>query len=254
MWVEVTTGHPEYTSELFKILTGITQPPGPAEDGTWPIMGRDTAIIGRICPLAARQGGCHILPVFPVPDVAASLAAARRLGGSVQPIQSLAGNAVHKIRSPGGHAFAITANLDQEEKAPGSWPPGGLFPELIVEDLSQLAVFYAPVLAVNVDVIKATLPPAGTSQPKGGYHILTRGRTVVAGAIESSFLAIRDLSWLVYLEVPNLGKAVVTAVELGCRVLVPPGISPQGQYAVIEDPDHLSWGLGVTAEIPEAPR
>lgn len=254
MWVEVATGHPEYASELFKTLTGISQPTAPTEDGIWPILGPSAATIGRIQPLPGRQRSGRVLPVFPVPDVAASLAMATRLGGSVQQIRSLAGNAVHEIRDPNGNAFAITINLGQEETARGAWPPGGLFAELVSADLSQLLDFYVAVLAVNVDVVKAPLLPAGLSQPEGGYRILTRGRTIVAGAVEEDFFLLGGsrLSWLVYLEVPDLDRAVVAAVELGCRVLVPPGKSPQGEYAVIEDPDHLLWGLGVTVEIPEA--
>ncbi len=253
MWVEVATGHPAYAGELFESLTGIAQACGPDEDGTWPIHGPGNAVIGRIRPLAGQSPG-RVLPVFPVPDVAASLATARDLGGSVHPAASMAGNAVHEIHDPDGHAFAITADQARAEGPPSTWPPGGLFAELVVEDLSQVEAFYAPVLAVTVAVIKIPLLPAGMSQPASGYRMLVRGKTVVAGAIESSFFLLGDsaLSWLVYLEVPDIDKAVVTAVELGCRVLEPPGLSPQGRYAVIEDPDHLPWGLGVTVEIPEA--
>lgn len=253
MWVEVATGHPAYTRELFESLTGIAQPCGPAEDGAWPICGPDDAVIGRIRQVTPPAPG-RVLPVFSVPDLAASLVMAQELGGSVHPAQSLAGDAVYEIHDPNGHAFAITAHRTRPEGPPSTWPPGGLFAELVVEDLSQVEAFYAPVLAATVGVIKIPLLPAGMSQPESGYRILIRGKTVVAGAIESSFFLLGDsaMSWLIYLEVPDLDKAVVTAVELGCRVLEPPGLSPQGQYAVIEDPDHLPWGLGVTVEIPEA--
>jgi predicted enzyme related to lactoylglutathione lyase len=255
MWVEVATGHPEYASELFESLTGVRQPAVPAAGRVWQILGRDSAVIGRIRPLAHGQEHSRILPVFPVPDVDACLATARQLGGSVRPAQSLGKNAIYEVGDPAGNVFAITAAQNLED-LPGDWPPGGLFAEFVTEDLSHLTTFYAPVLGVDVTVAEDPAAPVGTSQPEGGYRLLTRGQTIVAGSIESSFFLLGDagLSWLVYLEVPNLDKAVVTAVELGCRVLVPPGTSPQGQYAVIEDPSHLPWGLGVTLKIPQASR
>lgn len=254
MWVEVATGHPEYARELLEAITGITQPTKPDADGTWPILGPGNSIVGRIHPHS--KANSKVLPVFAVPDVGASLATATRLGGSVQAAQNLDGHPVYEISDPAGHSFGITADLQQANSPPGTWPPGGLFAELLVEELTQLDAFYAPVLDVDVDVVKLPQLPSGMSQPESGYRLLTRGNTLVAGAIESSFFLLGDSgpNWLVYLEVPDLGNAVVAAVELGCRVLVPPGTSPQGQYAVIEDPDQLTWGLGVTAGIPEAAR
>jgi predicted enzyme related to lactoylglutathione lyase len=227
MWVEVATGHPEYARELLEAITGITQPTKPDADGTWPILGPGNSIVGRIHPHS--KANSKVLPVFAVPDVGASLATATRLGGSVQAAQNLDGHPVYEISDPAGHSFG---------------------------ELTQLDAFYAPVLDVDVDVVKLPQLPSGMSQPESGYRLLTRGNTLVAGAIESSFFLLGDSgpNWLVYLEVPDLGNAVVAAVELGCRVLVPPGTSPQGQYAVIEDPDQLTWGLGVTAGIPEAAR
>ncbi|MCW5950676.1 MAG: hypothetical protein KIT69_00170 [Propionibacteriaceae bacterium] len=255
MWVEVATGHPAYASELFQSLTGITQPPSPADGGVWPVLGPGATTIGRIRPLDDHEHRGRVLPVFPVPEIDASLAAAAQLSGSVRPIQALASQPVYEIRDPAGNTFAVTGNKNHSETRQRRWPPGGLFAELVAEDVSRLVPFYSAVLAVNIDVVKATNLPAGMAQPEDGYRILTREQTIVAGALGRTFFLRggSSLSWLVYLEVPNLGKAIVTAAELGCRVLVPAGTSPQGQYAVIEDPDHLPWGLGVTAEIPKAP-
>jgi predicted enzyme related to lactoylglutathione lyase len=255
MWVDVVTGDPGYASELIEAVTGVGQPCAPHDGGVRPVLGPEDAVIGRIRPLGRGRRKGFVRSVFRVPDVSACVELARQLGGGARPLPSWDGAAAYEIRSPDGNAFGVSAAGDAGLGPDGRWPPGGLFAELVVEDLSAVGAFYAPVLGLRVGIFKPPAVSAGVSQPKAGYRILARGATVVAGAIESSFFLMDKsrLGWLVYLEAPDISRAVVAAVELGCRVLVPPGRSPQGLYAVIEDPHHLPWGLGVTAATPEAP-
>lgn len=232
-WIELSVPDPESLAAFYGWLFGWKTGDGQLPDGATGLYDES----GRLVLLLRRgQGEGAWIPVFQVPDPAAASARAVELGATPHRDTSVADWHARILRDPAGALFGIGGPAGGAGAELGL-PERLLVCELGTRDLVGAADFYREVLGVRA---------LGLRPDPFDYHLLVRGGAALASILDMT--SFHDAStpqhWVAYVDVADVSWASARAAELGALVRVPRADSPFGEYAVLEDPDGLLFGLG----------
>ncbi len=187
------------------------------------------------------------MPHVQVVDVAASVARALELGGSVLMKDEAGGNQWAVLRDPNGAAFGIIpvvpADRVQENDAKDQTPNVGriLWLDLTVDDASATRDFYAEVVGWSVQDVAMTDGDAAYAD----YNMLAVDGSPAAGicharGVNTGLPAV----WMIYLPVRDLGESIRRVSEEGGQVIKEMRDGNDNYvYAAIQDPVGVSLAL-----------
>lgn len=162
-----------------------------------------------------------------VPDVADSVATARKLGAKVHRdvgrVEGFASFAV--LEDPQGAAFMLLSpeRPFEEPKTVGSW----VWTELWTDDTDAASEFYGEVVGYERAEMARSDATYPLFQTEGEHR---------AGLVEIENKRV-DPIWAPYLGVADLASVVEQARELGGRILLPPDSNlGEGRVALLADP------------------
>lgn len=183
--------------------------------------------------LVIVESGCsRWLPFLGVENVETVIAAAGRLGGSVAS-PSAPGSRDEPapiVLDPTGAAFCPVPMGEPADPLGDAAMPGHFcWSELLTCDPGRAAPFY--------EALFGWTAAEWNLGDQGRYWLFRRGDRDVAGMMAVADSWKRESFWLPYVQVLSAEDTAGHAVELGGRILLPPGDVPgRGRFAVIEDP------------------
>lgn len=239
-WIDVSGRETTKSAEFYRGLFGweaVSQ--GPAEEsGGYAVFQRDGQAVAGIGPGEHPAWTVY----FAVVDVAAAVARAVELGGSVMldplvvpsPITGGDAGTMAVLADPAGAPFAVWQGIDLSgadvTREPGSYR----WAELATRDVEGAKAFYGALLGWQ-----------GTTHPFGGgtstYTELHRSAgppdEKVAGVVEMNEMWPAEVPshWMVYIAVADTDATARRAAELGGTVSVEPFDLPVGRIAVLND-------------------
>ena len=210
-------------------------------NGNWTALHRGEPLgsINQIDDPATEVEGSFWLAVAVVGDLAGSVAAARRLGGTIhEDLTEVPGfGSFAVIADPQGAPLALAAPDEPRSgrKGEGSW----VWAELWTDDVASAARFYSQVLGFE----KSTL-----ASPYGDYPIFRH-----EGEPRSGLVAIEDdqarPGWAPYVGVADVPATVKRCRELGGAVLLEPSDElAEGRIALLADPTDGAFFIWQLAE------
>jgi uncharacterized protein len=243
VWYELMAKDPAAAQHFYTEVIGWhTAPFGDAGVPYTMWMKGETPVGGLMeLPAEAQQGGvpAHWMGYVAVPDVDATAARAKELGGSVvmgpQDIPNVGRFVI--LKDPQGatiSAYRSSQDMAADESDP---EPGDVsWRELATTDHEGAFAFYADLFGWE----KQDAMDMGES---GVYQMYGRAGKMLGGMYNKS-PDQPGPAWLYYFSIPDLDGAVATVQDEGGTIVVPPMEVPGGsRIAVAIDPQGAGFGL-----------
>jgi predicted enzyme related to lactoylglutathione lyase len=155
--------------------------------------------------------------------------------------------------APLASAFAQARAPEENPSEPGTLWWG----ELLARNPQKARDFYAKVVGWEPKITALEDPTRPANPGEKEYTLFTIGGQEVAGAMkieDAEFAKDSAPVWLLYVQVPNVDKAVGRALELGGKVLNGPfDVQGVGRIAIIEDLEGAKLGLVTPQAKPAQP-
>lgn len=243
VWYDLNTPDPAAAIEFYKQVVGWTTEPFGA-GGDYQMLVGARGPIGGVMTLAdeARAMGAppHWLAYVEVPDVAASAAQVKELGGQVFagpfPIPDVGQFAV--IGDPQGALIALFTPKDASP-APEGPPQLGEYAwaELLTSDVAGALAFYGPLFGW---VKTGEMEMGGM----GSYTFFGLEPEKMMGGMMPRPPEMPVSAWGYYVTVADLDVSVAKAQELGGKLLFGPSPIPGGgRIAMMMDPQGAAFNL-----------
>jgi predicted enzyme related to lactoylglutathione lyase len=223
VWHELLTTDSAAAAAFYtKVVAWKTQPW--EQDASYSMWVAKNGPVGGLAGLG-DSGAAHWLSYVGVPDVAATIEAAKGLGAKVVKgaTDLPSGGTYAVLADPQGAEFGVyasTATSDSDSAAPG--PGEFTWHELATSDARAAMEFYTKLFGWEVG-------PVHDMGPAGDYHLFLRGGNQYGGMYVSDN-QLGGPSWLCYIGVEDAGKAAAAAKAAGGRVLNGPMEVPGGSW------------------------
>lgn len=251
VWYDLNTPDPAAAIEFYTQVVGWkTEPFG--KEGDYQMLVGARGPIGGVMTLAdeAKAMGAppHWLAYVEVPDIHASAAQVKALGGTVFagpfPIPDVGQFAV--IGDPQGALIALFTPQEQSP-APEGPPQVGEYAwaELLTSDVEGALAFYGPLFGW-VKTGEMPMPPMGV------YTFFGQKPEEMLGGMMVRPAEMPVSAWGHYVTVADLDASVAKAQDLGGRLIFGPSPIPGGgRIAMMMDPQGAAFNL-VTESAPAA--
>jgi predicted enzyme related to lactoylglutathione lyase len=234
VWHELLTADSAAATAFYTKVVGWKTQPWEA-DSSYSMWVAKNGPVGGIGALA-DSAPSHWLSYIGVADVAATVEAAKGLGGRVvnEPADLPGGGRYAVLEDPQGAKFGV----HQAGTAMGEAPPPGVgeftWHELATSDAKAAMGFYTKLFGWEVG-------PVHNMGPAGDYHLFLRNGEQYGGIYVSEDPAP---NWLVYIGVEDAGKAAALVKSAGGRVVNGPIEVPGGSWvAQALDPDGAPFAV-----------
>ena len=240
VWIDLFTEDADAARRFYERLFGWTFEGHDAGERRYAVARAGKEPVGGIMQRRhtyVQQPGSRWVGMISVPDVAKAAAYATRHGGKVLvPPRDLPGRGqVAFLADPEGAPFGVirSAAGDPPDYLGGEneW----IWIELWAKDPKAMADFYAGIAGYEIHA--ASLPNG-----RNAYELSSGG--YVRGRIMDSSASGYPSTWVPYLRVANVKKAIDAATAAGGRVVVAPDKKLRnGSVALIADPTGAAVGL-----------
>jgi len=244
VWFDLMTSDPGSAMDFYTQLIGWGTQEWEGGDDPYTMWANGDVPLGGVTKLRpeAREAGAppHWLAYVAVPDVAAAVAQAVELGGSIvhQPTDIPGAGCFAVVKDPQGAVIAVYTS--SEEGAGSAEPPKvGQFSwhELATSDSTAAYKFYA-------DLFGWEEQEAMDMGEAGIYHIYGRGGMPLGGMFNKTAEMPGPPAWLHYVKVEDVTTAAEKVKELGGKVLSGPMEVPGGDLiAQCSDPQGAMFAL-----------
>ncbi|MBX5470228.1 MAG: VOC family protein [Thermoleophilaceae bacterium] len=242
-WVDAQATDPEAAKSFYTGMFGWEYEDMPIDEGTYYSMARiDGKDVAAISPLPARLREQQIPPHWnsyvSVESVDATAARARELGGSVlfEPFDVFTAGRMAVIADPQGGVLQLWQPGDHPGSALVNVPGAFTWNDLTAPDPHAAARFYGDLFGWEFEEM-----PVGD----GSVYLVIRNRGRSNGGIMSQpeELAGAPPFWNVYFGVEDVRGATSKAESLGGSLLAGPIEVPEGEFAVLRDPQGAPFSV-----------
>ncbi len=226
VWHELLSGDAAAATAFYtKVVPWKSQPW--EQDSSYSMWVAKNGPVGGIAKLDGAASP-HWLPYVAVPDIGATVEAAKGLGGRVLKDKTDLpnGGSYAVLADPQGAEFAVYQS-GGESGANGSAAPGAgdfSWHELATTDAKAAMEFYTKLLGWEAGPVHDMGADAG-----GNYHLFLHEGNQYGGMFVSDSSGAGP-SWLCYISVEDVGKAASAAKNAGGRVMNGPMEVPGGSW------------------------
>ena len=240
VWFDLMTSDPGAAMDFYTQLIGWETQEWEGGDQLYTMWANGDVPLGGVTEVREAGAPPHWLAYVAVPDVAATVAQAAELGGTVmhQPTDIPGAGCFAVLKDPQGAVIAVY-KASEESTDPAGPPKVGQFSwhELATSDSPAAYGFYAELFGWE----KQEAMDMGEA---GIYHIYGRGGVPLGGMFNKIAEMPGPPAWLFYVKVENVTAAVEKVKELGGKVLNGPMEVPGGDLiAQCSDPQGAMFAL-----------